>query len=201
MTCMLDDDLNQLRNAAIRREWSALQGALTRLLMQLEFFVALEIALTRLHDHVPVFERDHPGATWARQLLVSLVSFGVAPHELPPELSQLYNSPGAANFAAGLLDVLRGVEQRTPLENRLRFLASAVSHAILADLAAFWYGQHPEAWAEQQQRGGETDPQTGLTIRQQIYARFWLDDATAERDTAAWLALADDVEKKAKKRL
>lgn len=196
---MLDDDLNLLREAAHRRDWGALQDTLTRLFMQLEFFTALEIALTRLHDHVSVFERDHPGATWARQLLVSVVSYGVTPNELPPEASQPYNSPGAANFQAGLFDLLRGVERRTPIENRARFLVSAVSNAILADLAAFWYGQHPDAWTLQQQRGGEVDPDTGLTVRQQIYAQFWLDDAVAERDTTAWLALADDLEKKAKR--
>lgn len=167
--------------------------------MQMDIYTALEIALTRLHDHAAIFERDHPGATWSRQLLVSVVSFGVAPGDLPPEASQPYNSPGAANFIAGLLDVVRGVEQRTPLENRLRFLASAVSNAILADLAAFWYGQHPDAWAQQQQQGDDLDPQTGLTIRQQIYARFWLDEAVAERDTAAWLGVADDIEKKVKR--
>ncbi|MBI5668266.1 MAG: hypothetical protein HZC41_09690 [Chloroflexi bacterium] len=196
----LDDDLNRLRNAARQRDWGALQDALTRLFMQLEFFTALEIALTRLHDHVPVFERDHPEATWARKLLVSVVSFGVAPNELPPEAGQPYASPGAANFLAGLFDLLRGVERRTPIENRARFLVSAVSNVILADLAAFWYGQHPDAWALQQQRGDEMDADTGLTVRQQIYAQFWLDDTVAQRDTAAWLALADDVEQKAKRR-
>jgi hypothetical protein len=188
-----------MRQAAHAREWSTLQETLTWLFMQIEFYAALEIALTRLHDHAAIFERDHPGATWARQLLVSVVSFGVAPHDLPPEISQPYNSPGAANFIAGLLDMIRGVEPRTPLENRLRFLASAVSHAILAGLAAFWYGQHPDAWIQQQQHGDEPDPQTGLTLRQQIYAQFWLDEAVAERDTAAWLAVADDIEKKGKR--
>jgi hypothetical protein len=196
---MLDDVLDKLRQAARTREWSVLQETLTGLFMQLEFYTALEIALTRLHDHAAIFERDHPGATWARQLLVSVVSFGIAPANLPPELSQPYNSPGAANFLAGLFDVIRGVEPRTPLENRLRFLASAVSHAILADLAAFWYGQHPDAWAQQQQHGDEVNSQTGLTLRQQIYAQFWLDEAVAERDTAAWLSVADDIEKKAKR--
>ncbi len=196
---MFDDDLNHLRAAAQRRDWGALQEALTRLFMQLDFYTALEIALTRLHAHLDIFERDHPGATWARKLLVSVVSFGVAPHELPPEASQPYTSPGAANFLAGLFDALRSVEPRTPVDNRARFAASAVSHALLADLAAFWYGQQPDAWALQQTHGDETDPATGLSVRQQLYAQFWLDEAVAERDTVAWLAVADAIEQKAKR--
>ncbi|HEX2908448.1 MAG TPA: hypothetical protein VHO69_16370 [Phototrophicaceae bacterium] len=191
------DDLAALQIAAQDRDWGALLDTLMRLFLQLEYFSALEIALTRLHQHLAVFEAYHPEATWARQLLVSTVSFGVAPQTLPPEASQTYASPGSANFLAGLFDVVRGMERQTPLENRVRFVANAVSHTILADLAAFWYGQHPDAWAQQQAHGDDVNPQTGLTMRQEIYARFWLDDAVAARDTAAWLVVLADIEKKA----
>ena len=194
-----EGDLERLRDAARHRDWGAAQEALTRVLMVVEFYSGLEIALTRLHNHLSVFERDHPEAMWARQMLVSVVSFGIAPHGLPPEASQTYSSPGAANFLSGLFDVLRSVERRTPLENRVRFLASAISHALLADLAAYWYGEHPEAWAQQQEHGDEADLETGYTIRQQVYATFWLDEAVAKQDTAAWLAVAGDIEAKLKK--
>lgn len=193
---MAADDLAELRAAARGRDWSALQTALARLFFQMDFYAALELAVTRLHDFLPVFERHHPEATWPRRLLVSVVAYGRAPDALPPEASQTYASPGAANFLSGLFDLLRCLEQRTPLENRLRFAASAVSNALLADLAADWYDQHPDAWAEQQARGDDPDPETGGTVRQRIYARFWLDAITAERDTAAWLALADAIERK-----
>jgi hypothetical protein len=195
---MTENLLEQLRTAARRREWNELTTTLTRLFMQMEFYAALEIPLRRLHDHLPVFEQHHPEADWARKLLVSVVSFGVAPHALPPEASQPYNSPGSANFLAGVFDMVRSVERNTPVENRVRFAASAVSNAILADLAAFWYEQHPDSWQQQQQAGDLPDPQSGLTVRQQIYAQFWLDSAVAERDTAAWMQVADDIQQKAK---
>jgi hypothetical protein len=193
---MAADDLAELRAAARGRDWNALQTALTRLFFQMDFYAALEMAVTRLYDFLPVFERHHPEAAWPRGLLVSVVAYGRAPESLPPEASRPYASPGAANFLAGLFDLLRCLEQRTPLENRLRFAASAAANAILADLAANWYDQHPDAWAEQQARGDDPDPETGGTVRQRIYARFWLDAITAERDTAAWLALADAIERK-----
>lgn len=194
-----ESDLNILRTLAVERDWSSLQDTLGRLLLELDIYTVLEIAATRAHNHLPIFEGAHPQSIWARQLLVGIVSYGVAPTELPPEAAQPYASPGATNFVAALLDLARGVERQTPLENRLRFLGSAISNVMLADLAAFWYGQHPYRWLLQQERGHETDPNTGDTVRHNIYVQFWLDEAVAERDTAAWLALADQLEAKLSK--
>jgi len=189
-------DLEALRAAAHIRDWGELQAALTRLLLQLDFYAGLEMAVQRVHAHLPVFERAHPEAVWARQLLVSLVAYGVAPHELPPEASQPHASPGAANFILAVFDLCRAVERRTPPDNRIRFVVSAVANAILADLAAFWYSAHPHLWERQQAAGDQLDPDTGLTVRQQIYTQFWLDEAVAARDTAAWLAVAARVAEK-----
>jgi hypothetical protein len=188
------DDLAALREAAGRRDWGALQTLLTRLFMGLDFYAGLEIAVKRAGDHLAVFERQHPDATWARKLLVGIVAYGSAPTELPPEAARPYPSPGAGNFINALFELCRAVERRTPLENRVRFSANAVAHVILAQLAAFWYGEHPDAWARQTTHGDEPDPQTGLTVRQGIYAQFWLDASVATRDTAAWLAVAEAIE-------
>ena len=59
-------DLEALRAAAHIRDWGELQAALTRLLLQLDFYAGLEMAVQRVHAHLPVFERAHPGAVWAR---------------------------------------------------------------------------------------------------------------------------------------
>lgn len=192
----LDAELTALREAAARRDWGELQDSLTRVLLALDYYAGLEVALTRAHEHLPIFEAAHPQAVWARRLLVGLVAYGVAPAELPPEATQPHNSPGAANFIAAVFDLLRSAERKTPLENRVRFLANALANVILADLAANWYGAHLDEWARQQAQGDEIDPASGLSVRHTIYARFWLDDATAQRDTAAWLALADTLAQK-----
>ena len=196
MTNDSQQDLAALRQAATQREWGEAQDILTRLLMSLEFFVGLEIALKRAYEHLPAFEEHDPDAGWARSLLVWLASYGAAPANLPVEASNPYPSPGAANFVRALIDLARCVERQTPLENRVRFLADVLSNVMLADLAAFWYGQHMDMWDLQQAHGDELDEATGTTIRQSIYAQFWLDEAVAQRDTAAWLDIADALEKK-----
>lgn len=194
----MSPELSLLRSAAVEREWGILQDTLTALLGEIDYFYGLEIALQRAHNHLPVFEQHHPEAGWARSLLVWLASYGAAPANLPVEAGQPYPSPGAANYISALIELARSAERQTPLENRIRFLASSISHLIVADLAAFWYGQNPEIWEAQQQRGDEVNPATGQTIRQEIYAQFWLDEAVAERDTAAWLDVADAIERRLK---
>jgi hypothetical protein len=190
-------DIAKLREAAEQREWGVLGDTLTSLFMELEFFAALEIAVTRAYNHLPVFEAANPDAGWARSLLVWVTSYGAAPANLPPEAALPHNTPGSANYVAALIDVARGVERQTPLENRVRFLANVVSNVILAELAAAWYGDHPDAWEFQQVDGDEIDDETGLTVRQIIQTEFWMDADTAARDTAAWLEVADAVELKA----
>ncbi len=185
--------LETLRRSAQERDWGAAQDALTSLLMEIEFFAGLEIALKRAYDHLTIFEHHHEDAAWARSLLVWIASYGAAPANLPIEASNPYPSPGAANFVKALIDLTRSVERQNPLENRVRFVSSAISNVMLADLAAFWYGEHPDMWEAQQAHGDELDPATNLTVRQSIYAQFWLDETVAEHDTAAWLTIADQV--------
>jgi hypothetical protein len=193
MSGHFSDDLNHLRESAQAREWSESQIILTRLLLGLDFYAGLEIGLARAHAYLAVFEAHHPDAEWARQLLVGIVSYGTAPEMLPPAVYDSYPSPGAANFITAVMELVRSVERKTPLENRIRFLANALVNTILAELAAYWYDQHPAAWEDQLQRGDEHDPDSGLTVRQGIQARFWLDAEVARRDTTAWLELADAV--------
>ena len=187
--------LARLRAAAPERDWGTLQAALTDALMDIEYFAGLRIAAERAHGQLAAFEAQNAGAVWARQLLVSLVSFGMAPAELPAEAGAQHHGAGASNYVLALLELARSAERKTPLENRIRFLANALANLMLADLAAAWYGANPQAWVEQQTRGAEIDPDSGFSIRQTIYTRFWLDEATAARDTAAWLALADQIER------
>jgi hypothetical protein len=190
------NDLDKLRDAAGRRDWTKLDDTLTSLFMALDFYAALEIAVTRAHNHLAIFEAAHPDSGWARSLLVWITSYGAAPANLPPEAAAPHPTPGASNFIAALIDLARGVERQTPLENRVRFLVNVVSNVILAELAAAWYSDHPDAWEYQQNDGDEIDDETGLTVRQLIQREFWMDDETAARERTAWLSVADAVERK-----
>ncbi|MEZ4669300.1 MAG: hypothetical protein R3E39_15450 [Anaerolineae bacterium] len=188
--------LTRLRQAARERDWHVLQDTLAALLGEVEYFVGLEIALNRAHAHLPIFEQHHPDAGWARALLVWLASYGVPPADLPMDAGLPHSSPGAGNFVTALIELARSAERKTPAENRLRFLANAIGNLIIADLAAIWYGQNEEIWEFQQTHGDDHDEESGQPIRQLIYATFWMDDEVAARDTAAWLDVAEKIEKK-----
>jgi hypothetical protein len=198
MTTPVNDDLRltlgTLRQAAQDRNYATLQGALESLLGSLDYFYGLQVALQQAEPVLPAFESAHPEATWARGLLVWLASYGVAPADLPHAAGLPHSSPGAANFISALIDLARSAERKTPLENRLRFLATAFTHLILADLAVYWYGENPDAWVLQQAHGDDLDEETGLPIRQALYQLFWLDEVVAARDTALWLKLAATLE-------
>ena len=194
----MNEVMDRLRAAAHERDWSSLQDILAEVLGQVEYFAGLEIALTRAHDLLPLFEQHHPDATWARALLVWLASYGAPPADLPLDAGLPHDSPGANNFVTALVEIARSAERRTPYENRLRFLANAIGNLIVADLAAYWYGENNGMWEFQQAHGSELDDETGQPISQTVYAAFWLDEAVAARDTAAWLALATRLETKMK---
>lgn len=188
--------LEKLRAAAQERDWSLLPDQLAEALTHVEYFAGLEIALKRAYEHLPYFEAHHPEASWARALLVWLASYGAPPADLPMDAGLPHHSPGAANYVSALIEVARSAERKTPYENRLRFLANAISNLIVAELAAAWYSENADVWAFQQEAGDEVDEETGEPVRQVIQASFWLDERTGERDRAIWLEVVDQIEQK-----
>jgi hypothetical protein len=194
----MSEVLDRLRAAAYERDWSVLQDTLADALGAVEYFAGLEIALNRAYDHLPIFEQYHPDGGWARALLVWLASYGAPPADLPIDAGLPHDSPGANNFVTALVEIARSAERKTPYENRVRFLANAIGNLIVADLAAYWYAANEDMWEFQQLHGSELDDETGEPISQTVYASFWLDDEVAARDTAAWLAIADQLEPKMK---
>jgi hypothetical protein len=194
----MSEVLERLRAAALERDWSILQDTLAEVLAEVEYFAGLEIGLNRAHDHLPIFEAHHPEASWARALLVWLASYGAPPADLPMDASLPHDSPGANNFVTALIELARSAERKTPYENRIRFLANAIGNLIVADLAAYWYAENDDMWDFQQVHGTEIDEETGEPISQIVYASFWLDEDVAARDTAAWLTIADQLERKMK---
>ncbi len=194
----MNDSLTHLREAALERDWTRLQDTLADVLINVEYFVGLEIALNRAHDHLPIFEQAHPESSWARALLVWMASYGAPPADLPMDAGLPHDSPGANNYVTALVELARSAERKTPYENRIRFLANAIGNLIVADLAAYWYGENADMWDFQQAHGSELDEETGQPISQTVYTSFWLDDDVAARDTAAWLAIVDKLQQKMK---
>ncbi|MGQ9888539.1 MAG: hypothetical protein ACUVSX_08630 [Aggregatilineales bacterium] len=178
------DDLALLRAAAHRREWTALQDTLKRLLARLEPLVALGVAAGPVTAHLPRFEAYYPEAGWVRELLLTVVNYASAPRDLPLHALAQFPSPGCGNFVSAVFDLARAVQPAASPFERYSFVTNAAANALLAALMDRYFGPRPDEWALLADE----------TARQAVYGRFWLDADVAAADTAAWLALADAVE-------
>jgi hypothetical protein len=179
-------DLDQLRTAAQQREWNTLQDTLKRLLTQFEPLLALEIAATRVVDFLPRFEAYYPDAGWVRQLVLTVVSYASAPNDLPNHAITQFPSPGCGNFVSAALDLARAVQMNVSPFERYSFITNAIANAALAELMDLYYSQHPDEWEA-------LNSDADVSIRQELYGRFWLDAEVAARDTAIWLDIADRI--------
>lgn len=178
-------DLDALRTAAQGRDWTPLQDTLKRLLARLEPLPALEVPATQIQAFLPRFETYYPDAGWVRQLALTVISYGSAPKDLPEQAVNQFPSPGCGNFVRGVLDLGRAVQDQYSIFERYSHATNATANTVLADLMDFYYHDHLDEWAH------VNEPDTVPDVRQRLYARFWLNEAVAARDTATWLAIAD----------
>jgi hypothetical protein len=189
-------DLEMLRTAAHQREWNTLQDTLKRLLARLEPLEALEIAAVRVHQHLPRFEHYYPEAGWVRQLVLTVVAYASAPKDLPVHAVNQFPSPGCGNYISAVLDLARTVQDGVSPFERYSFITNAIANTLLAERMEGYYRQHPEAWERLNTHADAVNPATGLTVRQEVHAQFWLDATVAAEDTAAWLEIADAIAEK-----
>lgn len=194
-------DLQTLRNAAHQREWNTLQDTLKRLLARLEPLVALEVAAVRAHQHLARFEHYYPEAGWVRQLLLTVISYASAPDQLPEHAVNQFPSPGCGNYISAVFDLARVVQMGASPFERYSFITNALANITLAQLMDLYYSQHMDEWQRLNEAADETNPETGLTVRQELYMKFWTDAAVAQQDTRIWLDVADAVEAKLNERL
>ena len=192
-------DLTDLRAAAAERNQEQLQFLLKRLLQSLNFFVALSVPVERLYNLLPTFERYYPDETWVRKLIVAIGAYGVAPDDTVAEmaLQQSFTAPGMANYVKAVYDATQAMQDKHTPEARISFMASAVVNSVMAELADAWYGKYPSAWEKvrQSQQNPETGAYTDPKANTIVYT-FWMSPETAERDTAIWLGIANNIEAK-----
>jgi hypothetical protein len=184
-------DIAALRVAAQQREWNTLQDTLKRLLTLLEPMAGLEIAAVRIHQHLPRFEHYYPEAGWVRELVLGVVSYAVAPKDLPNHAVNQFPSPGCGNYVSAVLDLARTVQPGVSPFERYSFITNAIANTILAELMDTYYSTRPDLWQRLTTQADEIDPETGLTARQAITMQFWSDAEVAAQDTAAWLEIAE----------
>ncbi len=185
--------IEQLRQAAEARDPEQCQFLLKSLLLDMEFYLALAVAIEPAQGFLPTFEHYYPDAKFARQILMQIVNTGTAPTRLPPEALRDFELPGAANYLKALSDLAHAMQQG-PLPPRIGYLVSAIVNAIMAELVEQYYGRRMEAWAIV--RG---EPSTARA--QEIAYAFWTDEEIALLDTDYWLSLADSIEKQLERQL
>jgi hypothetical protein len=189
-------DLQALRTAAQGREWTALQDRLKRMLARLEPLVAVEIAARRLHAHLPRFEFYYPEAGWLRELLLTIVSYGSAPRDLPDHAVTQFPSPGCGNYVMAVLDLARAVQIGVSPFERYSYITNATANGVLAELMDLYFRERLEEWQHLNEQAAAINPATGLSIREELTMKFWSDPAVAARDTAIWLEIAASLEEK-----
>ena len=196
---MMDEtqaDLVTLRTAAQGREWTTLQDTLKRLLARLEPFIALEIPARRIHEHLPRFEAYYPEAGWLRQLLLTIISYGSAPRDLPDHAVNQFPSPGCGNYVSAVLDLARAVQTGVSPFERYSFITNATANVVLAELMDLYYAERPQDWQRLTESADEIDPATSPSLRQALYIQFWSDPEVAARDTAIWQEIAAALKEK-----
>lgn len=183
-------DLAELRIAATQREQEKLQFLLKRLLQSLDYYMALAVPLERIQAYLPIFESYYPEEVWVRKLLLMITNYGKAPDNdiSALALQESFGAAGMGNFLKAVYDLNQAMQQSNTPEVRIGFMASAVVNIVMADLAESWYGSRPKAW-EKVRANQEPHAST-------IALTFWTDKQTAERDTGAWLSIADSIEAK-----
>lgn len=192
MTPEQQKDLQTLRIAAQQREWTTLQDTLKRLLTELDVLVALQVAAAQAENFFPTFEAYYPEAGWVRELLLTVISYGSAPKDLPLHSVSQFASPGCGNFLMAVFDMARAVQSEYTVFERYSHITNGVANGILADLQHIYFSQREGDYI--QLREMEGDEQILAEKRAQIQYAFWLDAQVAQRDTEIWLAVADHVE-------
>ncbi len=177
--------LDELRLAAETRDPERCQFLLKALFMELDFYLAVAVAVERSQCYLEAFERYCADGQFARQILMQMVNTGTAPSSLPPAAQRDFEYPGAANFMKALADLARALQQG-PLPPRIGFLVSATVNAIMAELVEQYYGRRMEAWRVVRAQEPEA---------QAVAYAFWTDEEVALLDTDHWLQVADAVER------
>jgi hypothetical protein len=190
-------DLTMLREAAQERNQEQVQFYAKRLLMALPYYYALAIVVERLVAFLPRFEEAHPEEKWVRQQLLLINAYGAALDDTVAEMAmqQSFDTPGAMNYLKAFYDLVQSMQERHTGEARVGFMTSALVNVVMAELADAWYSGRPFAW--ERVRRNAFDPNTGQYTdpeATQMAYRFWVDESTSERDKAAWLAIADQIE-------
>lgn len=197
--------LDQLRVAGDRRDWNVARHALAAALAYVRAEAVITWLLGPLTAYVPRFEAYQPDETWPRRRMAMLRQYAPdfdrieAPPWLP-EAGQTYDTPGSMYFIQALEKLWRAIISGEPVP----YLVDAISAIIMADLVEWWFGARSDDWILWQHAvrlALDVDDvlmMVGSAPHKravEVMLRFFDHPATAQRDQAAWHAVAATVER------
>jgi hypothetical protein len=197
------DGPDALRKAAERRAWNECREATERLLCRLAPAEAFRFAVAQVAKRIPGFERYPPGASWPRERLGNILEAAETgpssdwPSELPEAVEE-YPGPGANNFVLALSALWDAVGASGDPQRRTALLVEAIAGAIMAGMIEHWGARHPDAWrswlqaAAKVRSGRESN---GEETQLRVLRSMMDDPEVAKIDTAAWLDVADELER------
>ena len=199
MNITTQSDLEQFRFAIRQRDTEQKQYLLKKLLQELDFYIALAVALEPIHRYLEHFEQDYPDETWVRTLVIGIANFGTTPDDQisTEALRQDFSKPGAGNYLKSVSDIVQAMQPSHPGVARIGYLGSAIVNVIMAELVRAWYHTRLVAW--ERVRANQFDVATGQYLdpeATQIAYQFWTDSLVMQRDADLWTAIAGSLEEK-----
>lgn len=204
--------LARLRAAGEDRDWNACRAALAEALDHIPAGEMIAWLLGPLAAYLPRFERYHPGESWPRERLAMLLAQApdfaavIYPPWLP-ETGRAHESPGSTYFVAALEHLWRAIVDK---DHPVPHLVDAIAALHMADLVEGWFAARPDAWTQWQSAVSLAldmddapmmigSPDQKAAVR--VMLRFFDHPATARRDRAGWLGLADALENRIRRGL
>jgi hypothetical protein len=202
---MIAENLQKLREAAAARDWKAYYVILPALLAFLPAADAVEFALAQLRAYLPRFERYHPDVVWPRRRLRKLSMSGpeymtIQKQPWLPEARYEYRTPGSDHFVQAIGRAWQAAVNVGEPDVCIPHVVAATGSVRIADLEEFWYGPRPGRW-DDWVLACKTPISEGDTGRHTVWKVgiiFERDPETQRRDTAAWMAVADELERRIK---
>ncbi|HEX5750852.1 MAG TPA: hypothetical protein VFZ09_31800 [Archangium sp.] len=186
-----DVDVAALRRAGEVVDSKACQDALRRLLLRMPAPRAWELARQQVASRWTLFERHQPGVEWPLRFIEAAKNPGVREQLEWPDDDD-FAGPGANNFIRAVEYLWGASRILNDDEKRVTALVDAIANAIMSERLEDWGARHPSQW----RRWYQDMMEGGWRVENQRMQReMVLGPEGMKVGRAAWLALADDMER------
>ncbi|MFE8604960.1 hypothetical protein [Archangium violaceum] len=186
-----DVDVAALRRAGEVVDSNACQDAIMRLMLRMPAQRALELAQQQVASRWTLFERHQPGVEWPLRFIEAAKKPDMQEQLVWPDDDD-FAGPGANNFIRAVEYLWSASRILNDDEKRVTALVDAIANAIMSERLENWGARHPSQWRRWYQ-----DMMEGWrrVENQRMQRDMVLGPEGMKVGRAAWLALADELEK------